>query len=278
MPTSPASTASSQIAPTVTDDPSLDAPPEPRRRPPYLAIASATVLLVLALNGVWVLWGTRPEPEPPPRIEAVLGRQIAAVIAGESETIELSDRAVRDQDLELLRNLAGLRTLIFDSGVVTDAGLRVIATLPDLNHLRLRNSPITDVGIDSLAGVESLRVLNLPQSRLSVKGVAKLAGLSRLRQLRLGGSEAAGDLSRGVAQLKHLRSVHLIDVPVSDAGLKQLASLPHLESLYLDNPSVTEAGWQWLFEHHPELHVHLNQQHHDRDPARHPHHGSEGES
>lgn len=248
----------------------------PHRRPPYLAIASATMLFVLALNGAWLLWDARPGAEPPPLIEDVLDQQIAAVVAGKSETIHLTDRAVDDQDLEPLRNLAGLRTLIFDSGTITDPGLEVIATLPDLNHLRLRDSPITDAGMGRLRGNENLRVLNLPHSRLSAEGVAELAALPRLRQLRLGGGEA-GDLSRGVAQLKHLRSVHLIDIPVTDDGLKALASLPHLESLYLDNPSVTEAGWQWLFEHHPQLHVHLNQQHHDRDPARHPHHGPENE-
>lgn len=260
-----------------SDAPEAADPPERRQRPPYLVIAAATMLCVFALNGAWLLWDTHTEPDPPVRIEQLLAAQIAAIVAGESEAIELTDREIRDSDLEPLRELAGLRTLILDAGVVTDAGLEVIATLPDLSHLRLRHSPIRDAGVAKLAELENLRVLNLPHAQLTAEGVARLASLPRLRQLRLGGSESAGDLSRGVAQLENLRAVHLIDVPVSDAGLKQIAALPHLESLYLDNPSVTEAGWQWLFENHPELHVHLNQQHHDRDPARHPHHGEEGE-
>ena len=79
------------------------------------------------------------------------------------------------------------------------------------------------------------------------------------------------DLSRAVATLSPLRVVHLINVPVTDEGLKELSKLPHLESLYLDGPRVTEAGWEWLFENHPELHVHINQRHHDRDPRHHYH-------
>jgi hypothetical protein len=47
--------------------------------------------------------------------------------------------------------------------------------------------------------------------------------------------------------------------------------MPNLQSLYLDDSLVTETGWEWLFEEVPNLHVHVNQQHHDRDPQAHQH-------
>jgi hypothetical protein len=72
-----------------------------------------------------------------------------------------------------------------------------------------------------------------------------------------------------------LRAVHLIEIPITDEGLQQIADLPHLESLYLDGAAVTATGWNWLFTNHPDLHIHLDQQHHDIDPNWHPH-GEEG--
>jgi hypothetical protein len=54
--------------------------------------------------------------------------------------------------------------------------------------------------------------------------------------------------------------------------LKTLAAMKQLESLYLDDCAVTEAGWNWLFREHPDLHIHVDQNHLDRDPSAHKHH------
>jgi hypothetical protein len=50
-----------------------------------------------------------------------------------------------------------------------------------------------------------------------------------------------------------------------------LASLKQLESLYIDGGQISDAGIDELFRQRPDLHVHLNAAHHDRDPHRHPH-------
>ncbi|EMI53914.1 leucine-rich repeat domain-containing protein [Rhodopirellula sallentina] len=169
------------------------------------------------------------------------------------------------------KTFARLNTVLIDQGVVTDKGLDIIAQLPDLEHLRLRLSPVTDEGIVSLTGSKKLWLLNLPHSRITTEGVRKLQKLPKLKQLRLGSPRLSNECCRAIAELKTLRGLHLIGVPVTDDGLKTLTTLPRLESLYLDDPAVTETGWSWLFRNHPQLHVHVNQEHHDRDPHAHVH-------
>ena len=90
-----------------------------------------------------------------------------------------------------------------------------------------------------------------------------------LRNLRLGIKDGNNRHGRAVATLSRLRTVHLIRVAITDEGLQALAKMPQLESLYLDDSSITDAGWTWLFEENPQLHVHINQKHHDRDPQKH---------
>ena len=113
--------------------------------------------------------------------------------------------------------------------------------------------------------------MNLPHSRLTEKGIRSLSALPKLRQLRVGSTLLGNDIGRALLEVKSLRGVHLIGVPLSDEGLKVIVQLPHLESLYLDDAAITESGWDWLFQNHPQLHVHINQRHHDRDPQHHKH-------
>ena len=164
-----------------------------------------------------------------------------------------------------------LETLQLDEGEITDAGTIALPQLERLTHLRLRHSPIGDEGIKVISQCENLRIINLPHAACTAEGVKHLRNLPHLRNLRLGSSEAGTELGRVIAELKSLRAIHLIDIAITDEGLKQIATLPHLESLYLEQPAITEAGWIWLFENHPEIHVHVNQldQHHDLDPKRH---------
>ncbi|TWT72872.1 leucine-rich repeat domain-containing protein [Allorhodopirellula solitaria] len=217
--------------------------------------------------------GTAPQQQPRQSAEQVIVAQVASVEAGESTSLHFEQVVVSDQRLVDLpiESLTALDVVNVDQGVVTDEGLAVLAQLPNLEQLRLRLSPITDAGIVALAGCDKLWLVNLPQSQLSAAGIEALQKLPELKQLRLGSPQLDDDCCASIAELETLRGLHLIGVPVTDAGLQQIATLPHLQSLYLDDSKVTQAGWEWLFEHHPQLHVHVDQQHHDRDPHRHTH-------
>ncbi|MCC9658155.1 adenylate cyclase [Rhodopirellula halodulae] len=183
-----------------------------------------------------------------------------------------SDRFSRlGGDEPQITELPMLETVLIDEGVITDKGMETIAEIPELRHVRLRLSPITDAGLEPLLKCETLWFLNLPHSKLTEEGVRSLSKLPKLRQLRLGSTLLGNEVCRALLEVKSLRGIHLIGVPVSDEGLKVLVELPHLESLYLDDSGITETGWDWLFQNHPQLHVHINQRHHDRDPQYHVH-------
>jgi hypothetical protein len=72
-------------------------------------------------------------------------------------------------------------------------------------------------------------------------------------------------------ELPSLQQLHLIDVPITDEGLRELAQMNQLQSLYVDGGNISDAAWDELFKARRNLHVHVNQQHHDRDPHGHPH-------
>ncbi|MEM9589594.1 MAG: hypothetical protein AAGA03_20085 [Planctomycetota bacterium] len=194
------------------------------------------------------------------------------------QKLHINEYEVTDQMLQRLRSLdpqtrSGIDTVIIDFGKITDEGAKAIATLPRLQHIRIRLSPLTDQALQAFAdGCPDLWYLNLPHAACTASGVAQLSKISKLRQLRLGSKRLSNEVTRAIAEIKSLRGVHLIGVPVNDEGMKTLATMPILESLYLDDSSVTNEGWNWLFRHHPELHVHINEAHHDRDPKHHEHH------
>ncbi|MEI6241260.1 MAG: hypothetical protein WCR51_12795, partial [Planctomycetia bacterium] len=87
----------------------------------------------------------------------------------------------------------------------------------------------------------------------------------------LGGVELArvgAEVGSAVAELAHLRTLHLIDVPLGDEGLAAISGMPDLWNLYLDGAGVSDEAWGRYCESHPRVHVHVDQAHHDRDPAR----------
>ena len=186
---------------------------------------------------------------------------------GQGDRIEVGAAVISDAQLEdLASEDRWLEQLICDAGRVSDSGAARIAALPNLWHLRLRLSPIGDQGLEAISKRSSLRVLNLPHCTATPAGVARLASLEALSNLRLGGQNLDATTAAAVANITSLKQLHLIGVPVDNEGLRSLANLPKLQSLYLDDSAVTQEGWDWLFETHPHLHVHVNQRHPDRGP------------
>lgn len=208
--------------------------------------------------------------------EDIIAQQLTSIRNGYLDTFHIKEHSVSDEDIAPLEGLPGVRVVMLDQGLISDDGMKILATLPDLMHLRVRLSIISDEGLAYLQGCENLRILNLPNCYLTDQGINSLRQLPRLRQLRIGG-DSVTELSYSIATLDRIHALHLINVPVTDEGLKAIAAMPRLESLYLDASQVTEEGWQWLFDHHPELHVHIDQHHHDQDPQYHQHSSNQTE-
>ena len=195
--------------------------------------------------------------------------QIELVRAGARDSIEIHQTPVSDDQLAQLKSLDNLHVLILNQGSITDEGVSSLTDCPNLTRIRLRNSPITGEGLEKLAQLPHLQWLNLPDAQLDNVALAAVQQMPQLQMLRVG-SPAVDDA--GIALLRGhpgLRFVHLIEIPVTDRSLDVFGSLPHLESLYLDGAEVTDEGWTAWFASHRDVHVHLDQAHHDRDPAKH---------
>ncbi len=206
-------------------------------------------------------------------MELSLAEQAKQVRSGISESILVEATPLGDGDLEVLRDLQGLHTLLLDHGDnrFSAVGLSKLSGLTNLKHLRIRGKGVDDEAISQVAKLKSLRILNVPQADISDTGLARLADLPNLENLRLGSPKVTPAGIESIAALAALKRLHLIDIPVSDAGLKALAGMKQLESLYLDGSEVSDAGVDELFRLRPELHVHFDQQHHDRDSSSHAH-------
>ncbi len=148
-----------------------------------------------------------------------------------------------------------------------------VAELQQIEHLRIRHSQISDRGIAALCGgnLDRLAILNLPQAQITATGIRHLQRLPSLTNLRLGGKQIDDAAVAEIAQLPKLRSLHLIGPGITGASLRSLAESPKLVSFYLDDCDLPDADWNALFDAKPNLHVHVDQQHHDRDPGKHAH-------
>jgi hypothetical protein len=232
-----------------------------------------------ALVCVWFFGcGTPADPVPhpagraaPQAVAPTLKEQITAVRSGATTRIVAATPPTA-AEWEAIGQLTGLRELILEAGRAGDAEARRLAGLPAIERLVLRYSPLTDDGFAALATATSLRDLNVPQAACTAAGLQPLTALPRLRNLRLGGPGLAGaGVCEAIVELPALRSLHLIDVPIGDAGLDVLARKPDLWNLYLDGAGVSDDAWRRYFAMCPRVHVHVDQAHHDRDPARHDH-------
>ncbi len=208
-----------------------------------------------------------------PRSDSEFDRQLASVQTGESPTLRLVLNPILKDQLEQLVALPSLLDLLLDAGGVDDQTMAIVGQLGQLEHLRIRESRISDAGLTALCNqsMSALEILNLPHAEVTARGVSELAKLPRLKQLRLGGPQLDDTAVARIAQLPNLSSLHLIAPGITDEALVHLAAAPKLASFYLDDCSLSDAAWQVLFDAKPNLHVHVDQHHHDRDPNKHDH-------
>jgi hypothetical protein len=199
--------------------------------------------------------------------------QLQAVKTGHSEGIHVTASPISDDDLTAVAGATALRILVIDHSEsrITAAGMRLLKGLPNLEQLRVRGPGADDGSLAQIAAIKSLKILNLPQADFTDAGLERLKELPNLIQLRFGSPKVTDAGMKTIAELPALLRLHLIDIPIGDRGLGTLIQMRQLESLYIDGGEFSDEAVTELFQKRPELHVHLNQQHHDRDPQRHEH-------
>lgn len=211
--------------------------------------------------------------QPAEAPEPSLAEQMSAVERGDTTRILVERKLLGDQDLVALGKLTKLTDLLLDNAdsEFHATGIAALTSLPNLQQLRIRGRGIDNECLSEMAKIKSLRILNLPHGEFDDDGLVLLAKLPSLEQLRFGATLVTDDGIKTLARFPDLRMLHLIDVPITDAGLAELAKIERLQSLYIDGGAITDEGWDKLFRERPKLHVHINQQHHDRDPNKHAH-------
>jgi hypothetical protein len=196
----------------------------------------------------------------PAEPEATFESQLAAVRAGESQTIKSSAEVSAEQFGELATGCEGLQVLHLTQPQIGDEDLSILPRLVSLRQLVL-HAPIGDAGLDWIAQCPSLEIVNLPSGTFSDAGLQRLEELPLLTLLRFSSPGVTDAGLASIPEMENLRFLHLIDVPVTDDGLDAIKQAPLLESFYLDGGKCTEEGLSCLAKARPALHIHLDQLH-----------------
>jgi hypothetical protein len=241
-------------------------------RAPHSALRTSPSALRALLLLLALVTGCSPTNVSSEVYEPSLDEQLRSVLSGQSDEI-VSAAALADDDLAVIEKATALRILIVENqeSRITARGIQSLANLPNLEHLRLRGPGVDDAALAEIAKLTSLQILNTPRGEFTDAGLQQLKSLPNLVQLRFGSPHVTDAGMKTLVELPALRRLHLIDVPITDAGLHVLATIDQLESLYIDGAAVSDASYDELFRLRPGLHVHINQQHHDRDPHSHAH-------
>jgi hypothetical protein len=244
--------------------------------PRYFAALSLCLVLNLGCeprdapeNGIEVQ-STAAAPNASP--EAGWSEQIRQVQDGRSDSIRTTQSVTESNQFDDLKSLTNLRELVLDAGVVRDEDLGRFIEQVNLTHLRLRESPLTDAAAKRIASSQhNLKILNVPQCVFGTDGVSALSDLKSLTHLRLGGSKIDDSCVASISKIESLQSLHLIGPKITGQSLRNILQMKNLESFYLDDCNIPSKDWEEFFQARKDIHVHLDQMHHDRDPGRHTH-------
>jgi len=193
---------------------------------------------------------------------------IERVKLGQSQRIVLESVA-DEQFFAAIQSLKGLRELCLDGGMEPGIDLGNAIEPLQLTHLRVRLVPLEDPQIEKIIATQpQIRILNLPHSRLTDQGIQSLSRLKDLALLRIGSPNLTDEAARAIPQMVRLSSLHLIGPRLGGDSLLEIAKAKNLQSFYLDDCPLPDAAWEKMFRERPDLHVHIDQAHHDRDPKR----------
>ncbi len=204
--------------------------------------------------------------------EKDFGDQIRKVREGASDSIRTTYPITSQILFDELKSLPNLRELVLDGGIVRDEDLFRFIDQVDLTHLRLRASPLTDNAAKRIATTQkNLKIMNVPQCEFGIAGTSAISGLTSLTHLRLGGSRFDDSCVAEISKLESLQSLHLIGPKLTGQSLRDISRMKNLQSFYLDDCRIPDEDWGEFFQTRKDIHVHLDQTHHDRDPSTHPH-------
>jgi hypothetical protein len=173
------------------------------------------------------------------------------------EALRADDPSLRDEDLEKLAVLEGLRYLDLSRTNVTGFGLEFLTRLNSLEVLRLSRTRVGNAGLAHLMRFENLTDLDLGFTAVSdldqvdseaagddmihanSRGLGRLAALKRLHRLHLRGTGVHGIGLRGLERCENLHGLDLSATAINPGGIVTLRTLTGLRRLSLADTATT---------------------------------------
>ena len=137
------------------------------------------------------------------------------------------------EGLKHLRNLPGLRGVMFSHPDFSDDWCECLRGMTELKEVYVWGERFTDKGLKCLQGLRGLEALSLLQTKVTDKGLIALEGMSKLRWLCLAGTRVT---DAGMAHLRRameLRRLNLDATDVTGDGMAHLEGATRMEWLRL---------------------------------------------
>ncbi len=161
--------------------------------------------------------------------------------------VDFREKTVSTEDLEELKKLQKLESILCTGSNISDGELKVIGEIKGLKNLDLRGCKVSNKGLAHLVNLSELKALRLSGSSgvttVDDDGMQYIGKLTNLKALLLDFLWISGE---GLAQLKELSTLeelYLASTLVGDEDLQQLALFPNLKKLRISKlANVTGAG------------------------------------
>jgi hypothetical protein len=111
----------------------------------------------------------RASPPGPAWLRNLVGEDLFVAVV----EVHFYTSRVTDADVEDLKGLRDLKTLVLCRSRVTDAGLEHLKGLAQLEALGLGSTKVTDAGLEHLKGLAKLQALDLDHTKVTDEGVER---------------------------------------------------------------------------------------------------------
>lgn len=167
-----------------------------------------------------------------------------------------------DEWSEVLRAMPKLKDVYFQQASITDKTTAALQPLKDLEALSLNQTSVTDQGMTSLKKLRRLQWLSLAGTKITDAGLAHLNGLTELRHLNLDFTDTSG---AGNLHLKGSRKMEWLrlsgravimpngEIKLPKAGVRHLAEMKNLSYLSIGGMDGSEADMKRLLQQLPPL-------------------------
>lgn len=146
----------------------------------------------------------------------------------------------KNDDLEPLARLSGVKEVALNWNTINDEGLKYVSGLSRLTRLELDGCPISDQGLKHLGDLTNIQHLSLAFTKLTDDGIPELRKLKKLECLSLEGTNVTSGVLTHLNEFKNLKTLNLSSTKIGQANIERISQLSNLEELYLADTAVSD--------------------------------------